>query len=308
MTHILFVFINILLPIFLQIGIGYALNKKFNIHTGTLAKIQFYVFIPALLFTKIYETALDSTLFLRIVGVNVLLFGVIYVLSLVLSRVNRYNKKTKSAFINSICFYNSGNYCIPLVQLLYNTPYAFSIQIIVMLTQNVLTNTFGIFNSSVGNKSVKQALLDTLKIPMIYAVGLAVLFRGLSLEVYSPAWSALSILGQGLVPTALITLGAQLANTKMRFKIPKVYLSNIMRLLISPVIAYFILVLLGIEGVAAQVIMICAAAPTAVNTVLLAIEFDNEPDYASQTVFSSTVFSAVTVSLVIYAAQLLFKT
>ncbi len=63
---------------------------------------------------------------------------------------------------------------------------------------------------------------------------------------------------------------------------------------------------ISMDGIAAQVILICSGAPTAINTVLLAIEFKNEPEYASQTVFFSTAFSALTVPIVIYFAQLLF--
>ena len=53
--------------------------------------------------------------------------------------------------------------------------------------------------------------------------------------------------------------------------------------------------------VAAQVVVICSAAPTAVNTVLLALEFGGDADFASQTVLNSTLFSALTMPLVIAA-------
>lgn len=103
-----------------------------------------------------------------------------------------------------------------------------------------------------------------------------------------------------MIPLATFTLGVQLANTSISFKAPKVYLSNAIRLLVSPVIAYFITLLLGVDGVTAQVMIISAAAPTAVATALVAIEFNNEPEFASHAVFSATVFSSLTVTLVIY--------
>jgi predicted permease len=46
--------------------------------------------------------------------------------------------------------------------------------------------------------------------------------------------------------------------------------------------------------------------PTAVNTALLAMEFDNEPRFASQTVFYTTILSVVTVSFTIYLGSILF--
>ncbi len=56
---------------------------------------------------------------------------------------------------------------------------------------------------------------------------------------------------------------------------------------------------MSIEGIAAQVLIIGAGAPTAVNSVLMAVEFDGDATYASETVFTSTVFSAITVSIVV---------
>jgi predicted permease len=50
----------------------------------------------------------------------------------------------------------------------------------------------------------------------------------------------------------------------------------------------------------AEIAIISSAAPTAVNSVLLAIQYDSEPDFASQTVFFSTILSSITVSFVIF--------
>lgn len=106
-----------------------------------------------------------------------------------------------------------------------------------------------------------------------------------------------------------MTLGAQLADTKLNFKIPKVYLSNVLRLIVAPFFAFILVKLFSIDQInplAEQVIIICSGAPTAVNTVLLAIEYDNEPELSSQIVFSSTLVSAITISLIIGIVGILF--
>lgn len=54
---------------------------------------------------------------------------------------------------------------------------------------------------------------------MIYAVIITILFRSLNLTVSAPIWDTLDSLSKGLVPLALVTLGAQLAETKVKFKI-----------------------------------------------------------------------------------------
>lgn len=296
----LFIFIHVIIPIFLQVAGGYTLQKKFKLDINTLSKIQMYLFIPALMFSKIYQSEVKESVFILIMLNCTLLFFLLYLIAFVVAKLFRFKKSQTTAFANSICLYNSGNYCIPLIQLLYNSPYALAIQIIIMMTQTVLTNTVGIFSSNIGNRSLKPALINTLKMPMIYIVALAILARAWQVPVGKPILSALDILGQGLVPLALVTLGAQLANTPFKLKIRKVYLSNFIRLIVSPVVAFLLVMVMGIRGIEAQVIIICSAAPTAVNSMLLALEYDNEPEFASQAILTSTLMSAMTVTAVIY--------
>ncbi len=300
-----YIFIQIIIPVFLQIGTGYVLQRKFNLHTGTLTKIQFYIIIPALLFTTIYQTDISGSLLVHIVWINVALCGLLYGIAWVISRLNKDSKSMTSAMVNSVCLYNSGNYCLPLIQLLFNNPYAFMVQIFVMITQSLITFTLGVFNVSAGKQNVIGALKEMLKNPMVITVAIAVIWKSTDITMWEPAWNALDILGRGMVPIALITLGAQLANTQLNLRIPKVYLSAFLRLIVSPVLTWMLVLLAGIEGTAAQVIIICSAAPSAVNALLLAMEYDNEPEFLSQTVFVSTLLSAVTMSIVIQLTMLI---
>ena len=302
MSNFLFIFINVIIPIFIQIILGYLLQKKFQLNINTLSKVQMYVFIPALLFTKIYHSDIGGKLFITIMLFCVIIFFLLYGMSWFLGKIFNYERSEVSAFINSVTLYNSGNYCIPLIQLLYNNPFALSVQIIIMMTQNILTNSVGIFNSNIGNKGFKDAVINTLKVPMIYIVILAIIIKTEGIPIWPPVLSSLDILGTGLVPLALITLGAQLANTKFSFKLHKVYLSNFMRLVLAPALAYLLTLVLGLNGVVGQVLVICSAAPTAVNSMLIALEYKNEPDFAAQAIFTSTIFSSVTVTMVIYFA------
>ncbi|SFE38238.1 hypothetical protein SAMN05216238_11449 [Lentibacillus persicus] len=85
-----------------------------------------------------------------------------------------------------------------------------------------------------------------------------------------------------------------------------VYLSVVLRLLIGPVISLAIIFIFGIEGTPAQALLIASAMPTSVNSSVIAQEYDNYPRLAAQIVLFSTLFSAVSVTGVIYLARLLF--
>lgn len=301
MQYFLHIFTNIIIPIFLIIVLGFTLYKKFQIDTRTLTKIQFYGLIPAILFVNIYNSELDGQLISTIMLFTISLFAVQLIYSSLLSRALGYKPSERKAFINSIVLFNSGNYGIPLISLLFKDSYAVSVLVILMVVQNILVNTVGVYNSSSGNgKTIKEVIISILKLPMLYVIFLAFFLRGQAIAVPEPIMSTVTILSKGMVPVALMTLGVQLAKTKFDFRLHKVYLSNILRLMVSPCIAFALTLAFGITGIVAQVLIIISAAPTAVNSVLLAIEYDNEPDFASQTVLFSTLISAVTVTTVIY--------
>jgi predicted permease len=48
--------------------------------------------------------------------------------------------------------------------------------------------------------------------------------------------------------------------------------------------------------------VIGVATPTAVNTAILALQYNNEPEYASRIVYFTTLFSPLSLSVVIYFA------
>jgi len=98
----------------------------------------------------------------------------------------------------------------------------------------------------------------------------------------------------------------QLAKTRFSFSNIDVYLSCFIRLVIGPLLAITLVFLFLLKGIVAQVAMISSALPTAVNTALIAVEYDNHPDFASQIVMISTLLSAISLAFAIYFARVLF--
>jgi malate permease and related proteins len=301
MQYFLYILTNVILPIFLIIAAGYILQKKFKLNIYTLSKLQFYLFMPSLLFIKIYYNTVNSKIVLSIIGVLILIFISNYLFTFLFSKLFKYDKKTCSTLLNTTVLFNSGNFCIPLIELLYKAnPIASSVQAVILIFQSIMTNTVGVVNANLGKKNILKSILTIFKLPIIYAIGLAAFFRLIQAPVWTPVLDGLSIVANGIVPLALITLGAQLSQIKISIKIPKVYLASFIRLILSPFMAFIFVKLIGLEGVIAQVIVICYGAPSAINALLLAIEYDSDAELSSQVVFMTTLLSSVTVSFVIY--------
>ncbi len=62
--------------------------------------------------------------------------------------------------------------------------------------------------------------------------------------------------------------------------------------------------MMGIDEMMGAALIVSSAVPTSLSSVLLAVEFDNEKDFASQSVLVSTALSIVTVTAVIYLLRI----
>jgi predicted permease len=297
---------------------GLLLGRKFKMDIFTMTKLNFYIYVPFFIFIQLYTTELPREM-LRVLLFVALLALVNSIASSLVARARGYDEGFKNAFKNSIMFYNSGNIGIPLITLVFSsgsyivggkTPYlalALTTQVVVLVVQNITTNTIGFFNAGKGKMNWQESIKSILLMPTIYVILLAFLFKAMPFRLEDfPLWPAVLYIKDGLISISLVTLGIQLSRTKFSFKNKEVYISNFLRLIGSGIFAFIILKIIGIGGIPAQALMISSTLPTAVNTALIAIERDNHPDFASQAVMTATIFSSITLILVIYAAKIFF--
>lgn len=159
MNVFLTILLNVILPVFLLIAIGAFLHRKFTFDMGTLSKLNSYLLMPAVGFANVYQSKMGgSTLFL-IISILIVQSMVLMIVSSFLSKMFKFEKGLSSAFKNSVVLSNSGNFGLPVSQLVFqHNPLGLSIQIVVMIFQNLLTYTYGLFNTVSVNKKGMQAL------------------------------------------------------------------------------------------------------------------------------------------------------
>ncbi|WP_336784854.1 AEC family transporter [Paenibacillus sp. MMO-177] len=296
------------LPLTLMIAVGFTMQRLFSLDIKTLSKLNFYVFSPSVIFNLLYTTDISAAL----IG-QVLLFIVLFMAlqaSVVETavRLRGLEGGMRGAMRNSVLFYNSANYGIPLNQLAFSAnPYTLSIQIIVMVTQSLLPNTYGIYSVNAHRMSFRSTLRTILSQPIIYVIPIAFLLHGFRVQLPQSIETPITYLSNAFIGTALVTLGVQLGNMKWEFNpvlIKNVLLANGLRLIGGPALAALVVWVLGffttIDHMMAAALIVSSSVPTSLSSVLLAVEFDNEPEFASQAVFLSTVISIITVAVVIF--------
>ncbi len=301
------VFVDIIVPVFILIGLGVVLHRVFQFDLYTLAKVNIYFIVPGFIFLKLYETAFSLSLFLSVLLFFSILIVLLYLISNLVSRLFGYSRSVRASFTNSILFYNSGNYGVPVNDLVFkHDPFAMSIQVIILTFQNILTFSWGIFTLKTVEGNKLSAILGYFKMPVLYAMVIGIGLNLLDVDVPEFVLIPANYIADAMVAIALVTLGAQVAQLRFAKNLSVVYVSLILRLLLGPAIALGIIYVLGIDGVTAQALLISSAMPTAVNSAIIAQEYENEPELSAQIVLASTVFSMVTVTIVISISRMIF--
>lgn len=296
--HIL---LNNIVPIAVLIGIGILLQRAFRLDLRTLSRMNFYVFSPAIIFKMLYETEMSYAVMLQVLAFFFIFITVMYGAAELIVRIRRYRGGMPSAFRNSVIFYNSGNFGLPLNQLVFGgNPFTMSVQIIIMMMQGLLPATYGVYSVNAHKAAWKETMRTILSMPIIYVIPVALLLRGLEVPIPAALYLPVDYMARAFLATALLTLGVQLGSMKWEIRAADVLLSNMLRLCAAPAIGALIVWAMGIRGEMAAALILSCASPTSLNTLLIAVEFDNEPEFTSQTVLASTALSMITVTAVIY--------
>ncbi|KRE50773.1 AEC family transporter [Paenibacillus sp. Soil724D2] len=301
MSYFIYILVNNIVPISIMIAIGAAMYRAFYIDIKTLSKLNFYVFSPALVFVKLYESEMNLHVLMQVLLFFVLFFSLLFASIEVIIRLKKMQRGMRIAMRNSVIFYNSANYALPLNQTVFGgNAYTLSIQIVIMILQTLIPNTYGIYTLNAHKSTWKATMKTILSLPVIYAIPIALLLRYFHLPVPESVHIPLQYISNAFMATALLTLGVQLGGMKWEFHFSNVLVSNILRLAAGPLLGFFVVWLLGIEGITAKALILSCAVPTSLSSVLLAIEYENEPEFSSQAVFTSTLFSMFTIPVVIF--------
>ncbi|CDQ38476.1 AEC family transporter [Virgibacillus salexigens] len=307
MEEFLTILKDIILPIFIIMGIGFFMQKKFHLNLQTLAKLNIYFLVPGFIFVKLYSTHFSGQLLLHIVAFFIVYVLILFVIGSLTGKLLGFDKGKSTTFSNSVMFFNSGNYGVPVNDLVFKSdPLAMSIQVIVLTLQNIFLFSYGIFSLQSVNIGKMQALLGYFKMPVLYAMLAGVILNITHVPLPSFVWVPANYIADAMIAIALITLGAQVAQLRLSAGLSSVYFSLIIRLIIGPIIALGIIYLFQMEGTAAQALFIASAMPTSVNSSVIAQEYNNYPTFAAQIVLFSTLFSTITVTAVIYLSRILF--
>lgn len=288
------VFFSVILPIFILIGVGALVDRMFHLDIPTLSKLNFYAFVPALTFIKILDADISLGKMLTIGLFSLAHMAILFLVSWFMMAGPGLRER-RVVLSQCAIFFNSGNYGIPLVLLAFGNG-SIGILAVIILIQNLVGFSFGIWLFEKAERSAGQVLLGLVKIPIMHSIVLGLLLRYLHMGIINQIRIPVTYLADGIIPLALIALGAQLSRTKISENVKPIVIIGGLRLFFSPLLAALLVLAFGFTGHTASVLIVTAGLPVAVNVYLLAAEYRRDEGLASQTIFWTTLLSAFTIT------------
>jgi len=293
--NLVVLFINNLFPILLIAGIGFLCGKYLNIDPRTISRIIFYVFCPCLIFTLLMTNHLSSESITRMVGFTTTVVVSTIIVTYLLGRLFKLNRKMTAAVVLTAMATNSGNFGLSLNFFAFGES-GLAHASIFFVTSALLSYSIGVMVASMGTATFKDSLLRLLKVPTIYAVILALIFLWQGWQIPLPIERTITTLGDASIPTMLILLGLQLQANKRTNHTKALILATGMRLVGGVIFGLILGHLYGLQGASLQAGVTQSSTPSAVLSSVLATEFDIEPAFVTKIVFSSTLLCPLTIT------------
>lgn len=303
MLELLTIFVDNMIPVLAIAAIGVYLRHRFDIDPRKMSSMMFHVFSPALTFNALYTRDISGGDFVRFYGGTLALLLTIAAFSLLLLRWQKISSTERAATLVATFAFNGGNFGLSIVSFAFGDE-ALSYAVLAFVAGTTTSYTLGVYISSNGRASIMRSLANVLRTPSVYALVLAFALKGADIQELPPALSRTSqLLADAAIPLMLVLLGLQLGGFGKFDRLRLVGLGSVVRLLLAPISGIFIASFLGLSGDAKFAFILQAGMPTAVMTIVLANEFDTDPDLALSIVMTTSFISPISLSLLIYLLQ-----
>jgi predicted permease len=321
------------LPIFVVIAIGFFIKKRGLIseeHVPVLNRLTYNFGLSALVFIGITDNKFSDIFDVKLLKVLFPAYFIYIALVFLAFYFTKINTRTKSAIM--VSSYRNNMAFIGMPILLYSfgnlASAKASIVIAVLLPLNIIVTAvfYQVFkvslnsdpggpnaaangqNSIVRGFNIKRLLREIFLDPVIIAVLAGLLISYFNLQLPIPVKNIFSILSDMAVPLALISIGASFKFSHVKKNLKYLALISVSKLIVFPLIAmFFSFYVFKLASLDASVIVILFGTPIAVATYMQSAKYDTDHDFISSAIITSTIASAVTLSVWLFIVKMLFK-
>ncbi len=262
---------------------------------------------PVLIFTS-FQKKLDEKLVNGLITAFIMAAAAHIVLIVVGTALFREKNRGKNYAIEryAVAYSNCAFLGIPLVSAVYGTEGVFYVTAYIAMF-NLLSWTHGVMTVS-GNVSLKS-LLNVIKSPAVIATAAGIVMFFTQIMLPDIILEPLNYVASLNTPLAMIVSGIMIAQSDLKNSVKKsgIYLTCAAKLIIGPVLIIFAFMPFAADEIVVNTMIIAASAPTAASTIMFANKYGGDGVYASEIFAVSTIFSVVTIPLMLMLSQGLYS-
>ena len=290
---------EVIFPVFFVIGIGYYLGKKNpKFDTNFITNFAGNIGTPAMIFYTVTTTGITLDIFISYFIYAIIMIGGFAVVGLILLF---FLKKDLSMELPPLILPNTGNMGVPICLFAYGIQglgVASAVASVIILFHF----TLGVFLAK------KKFSFDILiKSPPVYAIIISVIF--LYFKINTPIFleNTTFLLTYATIFLVLMSLG--IALTRFKFSLKNSIIMSLCRVLLGPIIAYIIIHYFKLSGLAAGVLLIQSAMPSAILNYLVGSMYSPKKvvDSIASTIVISTLMSFISIPVVVFFALKYFN-
>ena len=269
-------------------------------------KLCYWVLIPALLFHYISQINLSSEMLYSYSIIIYVGFFIAILTVLILGKLLGYPPERwtsilqgavrQNAFIalaiTGSLFGDEGLKIASIFMLIY-VP---SINIIIVTT---MVMNFGQSKKNASKNEFITVFIELSKNPFILAMIAGLIFSIAQSEKLKVIIDTSGLLGSAALPIMLLTIGAKIKVQDLALTITPIIISNFLKLLALPLIAFFVANYLGLSEIEVVVAVIFAAVPTAVSSHTLARQFGADDQLMTSIITTQVILSFITIPILL---------
>ena len=269
-------------------------------------KLVYWVLIPALLFHHISQINLSSSMFYSY-GVVILsgLF-IVTIVSITLGKLLGYSPESWSSILQGAARHNAfialaiagslfgdAGLAVGAVFMLLYVP---SINIVVI---SIMVSSLNQPGQTDSKKGIANIFVELIKNPFILAMIAGLIFSLIDSEKIVIIHETSGLLGSAALPIMLLTIGAKIKVRDLALKITPILISNSLKLIAFPVIAYFVAKFMELSQLEVIVAVIFASVPTAASSHALAKQFGGDAQLMTSIITTQVALSFITIPVIL---------
>lgn len=275
--------------IFILLGFLAKAKLKEELQEKSLVIISIYFLQPMLSFWGLSTKSIDATLIqtpLIYMGISILCI----IVSFILAKSFFTDPKERSIVTISSVIGNTGNLGIPVGIALFGHESIIYTSLI-NVSNIFLIYTIGVYFYSRGQFSIKESILNIVKLPLIWFALLALILNLFQIQVHPSIFKSLEMGAYAAMVLQLMIFGMFLYSVKLKtLNLKLLFNVGIIKFIIIPTIAITALNVLNLDTFLVGVIMLELLVPLAVTNVNLASLYNCKPVDVTALVFLTSLF------------------